>query len=74
MDQCHRSVLQLFIQKVKENTSLRHEGMPTQKTRREERPQPSFGSPFYMFFPLLPLGLPSVNWANQECGLFYLKS
>ena len=33
-----RSVLQLsFIQKIKENTSLRHEGMLTQKTRRGER-------------------------------------
>ena len=26
-----------------------------------------------MFF-LLPLGLPCVNWASQECCLFYLRS
>ena len=35
-----------------------------------ETPQP-FGSSFYMFF--LPLGLPYVKWASQEC-LFYLRS
>ena len=75
-DQCHSSVLQLsFIQKIKGKKSLRCEGMLTQKTRREDRerhPQP-FGSSFYMFF-LLPLGLLYVNWASQECCLFYLKS
>ena len=27
---------------------------------------------FYMFFP--PLGLPYVNWASQDCCLFYLRS
>ena len=60
--------------------------MLTQKTGREERernrerdrehthvgerdPRP-FGS-FYKFF--LPLGLPFVNWASQECCLFYLR-
>ena len=31
-----------------------------------------FGSSFYVFF--LPLGLPYVNWAGQECYLFYLRS
>ena len=32
IDQCYNSVLQLsFIQKIKENTSSRHEGMLTQK-------------------------------------------
>ena len=37
-DQCYNSMLQLsFIWKTKENTSSRPEGMPTQKTRREER-------------------------------------
>ena len=56
--------------------------MPTQKTRREERkregeresvharerdPQP-FGPSFYVFF--LPLDLPHVNWASQECCFF----
>ena len=37
---------------------------------REREP---FGSSFYMFF-FLPLGLPYVNWAGQECCLFYLRS
>ena len=37
---------------------------------REREP---FGSSFYMFF-FLPLGLPYVNWASQECCLFYLRS
>ena len=43
--------------------------------RREEKRilQPNFGSSFYMFF-LLPLGLPYINWASQECCLFYLRS
>ena len=41
-----------------------------QKTRREERerdpPTSSPLAPLFMFF-LLPLGLPYVNWASQEC-------
>ena len=28
----------------------------------------------YVFFLFLPLGLPYVNWASQECCLFYLRS
>ena len=40
--------------------------------KREKDPRP-FGSSFYMFF-LLPLGLPCVNFASQECCLFYLRS
>ena len=28
----------------------------------------------YVFFFFLPLGLPYVNWASQECCLFYLRS
>ena len=39
--------------------------------RKRETPQP-FGSSFYMFF--LPLGLPYINWARQECCLFCLRS
>ena len=56
--------------------------MLTQKWRGRERerervhvgerdPGPC-GSSFYMFS--LPLGLPCVNWASQECSLFYLRS
>ena len=67
-DQCYSSIL---FRKQQENTSWRREGMPTQ--RHEERREPwPFGSPFYMFCP--PPGLPYVNWASQECHLFYLKS
>ena len=64
-DQCYTwSMLQLsFIQKVKENTSLRLEGRPTQKdTKRREAPRPIWG-PLFIYF-LLPLGLPYVNWAS----------
>ena len=46
--------------------------MLTQKTRREERESQPFGSSFHMFF--LPLGLPYINWASEECHLFYLRS
>ena len=67
-------VLQLsFIQKIRENTSLRHDGMPTQQMEEKRGPCPNFDSSFYMFF-LLPLGLPFVNQASQECCLFYLRS
>ena len=77
-DQSHSSMLQLsFIQKIKENTSLRHEGMPTQKKQRREResarerdPQP-FGSSFYVS----PRPGPAVCILGQpECCLFSLRS
>ena len=60
-----------FIQKAKENTSSRHEGGPTQKTQREEKPEVQFGLLFlyvfcFVFFFLFPLTLPYVNWASQE--------
>ena len=74
-----RSVIQLHVtaQFYLENKRKIHprglRGMPTQKMWREEKePQPC-GSSFHMFF-LLPLGLPCVNWASQECCLFYLRS
>ena len=39
----HGPVLQLsFIWQAKENTSLRHEGRPTQKTQREEKATAQF--------------------------------
>ena len=77
--QCYNSILQLsFIQKIKGNTSLRHEGTLTQKTQRGERerdrdrehahgreiPGP-LALLFICFF--LPLGLSYVNWAMQDC-------
>ena len=48
--------------------------MPTKKTRREERETPGPLAPLFICFFLLPLGLPYVNWASQECCLFYLRS
>ena len=63
-----------------ENTSSRREGMSTQKMRREERETErplAFGSSFYMFLFFSPPprpGLPYVNWASQECCLFYVRS
>ena len=75
MDQCHSSMLRLsFIQKVKENTSSRREGMPTQKTWREERHPAQFWLLFFFFFFLFPLDQPYVNWASQVCYFFYLRS
>ena len=76
--QCYSSMLQLsFIWQAKENASLRHEGGPTQKTLGEEKNllHPCLIlTPFYVFvfFFLLPLSLPYVNWASQEGCLFYL--
>ena len=58
------SVIARFYLSGKGNTSSRCEGGLTQKKNRAH-----FGSSFYMFF-LLPLSLPSVNWASQE-GCFF---
>ena len=44
-----------------------------QHAGERERARASFGSSFYMFF-FSPLGLSYVNWASQECCLFYLRS
>ena len=59
---------------------MRREGTSIQR-QREDRPiareregakrgEEGFGSSFYMF---LSLGLSYVNWAGQECCLFYLR-
>ena len=55
------------------NTSSRREGMPTQKTQREERERPPA---LWLLFSCLspPLGLPYVNWASQECCLSHPRS
>ena len=69
-DQCYSSVLQLsFIQKIAGNYILEVSGNADPKTRREER---AVWLLFLCFFS--PLGLPYVNWASQECCLFYLRS
>ena len=58
-----------FIWQAKENTSLKCEGRPAQKTQREEGG--SILAPFFcMFFLLPPLSLPYANWASQEAGVF----
>ena len=70
-----------------ENTSLRHEGLLTQKTQREERERARAGerestrgretpgplAPLFICF-FFSLGLPYVNWASQKYCLFYLRS
>ena len=61
--------------------------MLTQKTQREERERAHASAQergkevpgllatlFMVFFFPLPMGLPYVNWASQECCLFYLRS
>ena len=62
-----------------ENISLRRESMLTQKTQREERESACWRETLSPLAPLficffLSLGLPYVNWASQECCLFYLRS
>ena len=59
------------------------EGMPTQRPKKREREKeneslgeretPSPLAPLFTWC-FLPLGLPYVNWASQECCLFYLRS
>ena len=44
----------------------------TQKTWGEEKPSSPILAPLFMFF-LLPLSLPYINWASQECCLLYLR-
>ena len=76
-DQCYSSELQFsFIQKIKQNTSSRHDDMPTQKMRREERERERTLALWLLFLYVFPppLGLPYVNWASPECYLFYLRS
>ena len=67
VDQCYSSVWQ-----AKENTSLKCEGRPTQKTQKTEKIREAGGSilaPLFICFFLLPTpsapSLPYVNWANQ---------
>ena len=41
---------------------------------RERRETPSPLAPLFIYFLLLPLGVPYVKWASHECCLFYLRS
>ena len=64
-------VLQLsFIQKAKQNTSLRHQDGPTQKTQTVEKPRLNFGSFFYKFSS--PSPEPALGKLGQPGGLFVL--
>ena len=63
-------VLQLsFIWQAKENPTPRREGRPTQKMRREERPEAQF---WLLFLYVFPLSLPMYR-ASQEGCLFHLR-
>ena len=44
-----------------------------ENTHVGERETPGPLAPLFICF-FLPLGLPYVNWASQECSLFYLRS
>ena len=46
-------------------------GRETEHARTGERPPALWPLFLYVFF--LPLDLPHVNWASQECCLFYLR-
>ena len=73
MNQCYSSVLFRKLRKIHpRGVRACRPKRPKDAKRRERHPWP-FGSSFYMFF-LLPLDLPYVNWASQECYLFYLRS
>ena len=44
------------------------------KRHKEKRERPPVLWLLFLYVFLLPLGLPYVNWASQECCLFYLRS
>ena len=59
-----------FYLEIKRKIHFR--GVRACRPKRHEEKSPGPSAPLYMF--LLPLGLPSVNWASQECSLFYPRS
>ena len=72
--QCYSSIL---FRRQQENPSSRREG--TQIQRQEEKSAPALGRERELALALLficfsLLGRSYVNWASQECGLFYLRS
>ena len=69
MDQCYSSVL--FRKQKKIHPQSVRVG---QAKKQDGGPQLNFDSSFYMFFLLLLLSLPYVNWTSQEGWLFYLRS
>ena len=67
---CYSSVL---LRKQKKIYPWGVRGSRPRRLKEKRSPQLNFGSSFHRFF-LLPLGLPYVNWASQECCWFYLRS
>ena len=66
-DQCYSSVL---FRKQRKIHPWDMRACQPKRWEEKRKPQPNFGSSFYMFF-LLPLSLPYVNWASQEgCFVF----
>ena len=51
---------------------VRDRGTEAERQRGREAPSPL--APLFVCFFFFPLSLPYVNWASQECCLFYLKS
>ena len=85
MDHCYSSVLFRKQRKIhpqgvrtwqpkrwkERETKQRETDRESERESDRDRETPwTFDSSFYMFF-LLPLGLPYVNWASQECCMFY---
>ena len=73
-DQCYSSVGQLsFIYKQRK---IHSQGVMECRPKRckEKRGPSPVSAPHCICFFVLPLGLPYVNWASQECCFFYLRS
>ena len=66
---CYSSVL--FRKQRKIHPRGMRAGQPKRLKRREA---PSLNWLLFLYVFLLLLGLPYVNWASQECYLFYLRS
>ena len=64
---CYSSIL------LRSSRKIHSRGVRAYQPKAEEKREPwPLGSFFLGFF--LALGLPYVNWASQECCLFYLRS
>ena len=74
-NQCYSSIL---FTRQQENPSSRREGTSLQRCEETSAPvhRRERESQLWLFFSyvFLSLGLSYVNWASQECCLFYLRS
>ena len=66
-------VIAQFYFESKGKYILEERGNANPKDTKREASSPILASLFICFF-LLPLGLPFVSWASQECCLFFLRS